>query len=72
MIYLLRDLGTGRFFKDPAEWTEGQEKARRFEAIEVAAGLEASDLEVFFGIGGIRLPVQNPEDSKAVFKQTNF
>ena len=61
MICLLRDLKTGQFFKNAEEWTASQEKARRFEsmedAIEMASGLENKDLEVFFGNGGIRLPV---------------
>ena len=63
MIYLLRNLKTGQFFKDAEEWTADQGKARQFDsmeqAIEVASGLESRDLEVFFGNGGIRLPVSD-------------
>jgi hypothetical protein len=65
MIYLLRDLKTGRFFINSEEWTASQEKARQFgsidEAIATATGLKSRDLEVFFGNGGIRLPVDNEE-----------
>ena len=61
MIYLLRNLKTGQFFKNVEEWTASQDKARQFDsmedAIEVASALETRDIEVFFGNGGIRLPV---------------
>jgi hypothetical protein len=61
MQYLLRDLRTGQFFANSGEWTASQDGAKQFasidEAIAMAAGLESKDLEVFFGNGGIRLPV---------------
>lgn len=73
MRYLLRDIRSGRFLKNQNDWPESRDAARAFEsieeAIETAATLEIGDLEVFFGTGGIRLPVPMLADRQFAFKE---